>query len=183
MSPETPINSSLLSGEGRTDRWDKFSPLEIRDKVVIMSLFDQLVTEAQVAALWLVWRHKHLRFSREPFWRLMTLLPGTDPESFFAQAARVAGIEDAYISPRTAIIFIRDFATSLPPAAWRRMISIPVLPVANQGSQEGGLLIATHDPTNPLVKELLSRLPITNYELRYAPKETLTGLLKEAFPV
>ncbi len=182
MHSDTPnATASLERSDGRTER---FSALDLRDSVVIMALCDQLVTEEEVAALWQVWKGRHLSFYKEPFWRLLTLLPDAEPELIFAEAARVGDIEDSYITPSKAVVLIKMLARTLPASVWAKMLKMRLLPIAENGYVNGKtrLVFATHDPTNPLVKELLEGLRLDGYELRYAPMSQLVALVDEAFP-
>ncbi len=180
----TAASQMTPGSESRSDNGEKFSVLHLRDKVVTMALFEQIVTEAEVASLWQAWRAKHLHFHREPFWRLLTLLPRTNLELIYAQAARVAGIEDAHITSSIAIDMIRKVAAALLPADWKKWLSLPMVPVtlAGYGQQARALVVATHDPTNPLAKKLVHGLRIPNCELRYASQTSILELLDMAFP-
>jgi hypothetical protein len=180
----TNTQNATASLERRAGRTERFSALDLKDNVVVMALFDQLVTEEQVATLWHVWKMRHLPFYKEPFWRLLTLIPGTEPESIFAQAARVGDIEEGYISPSKAVPLIKKLAKTVPAPVWAKMLKMRLLPIAQSGYSTGKtrLVFATHDPTNPLVKELLERLRLGEYELRYAPMGALMALVEEAFP-
>lgn len=163
----------------------EFSTLHLRDRVVIMALFDQIVTEQQVNALWRVWRQKHLPFSREPFWRLMTLLPMTDLELIYEEAARVAGVENAYITFGKSAFMVREAAATFPPGVWVDMVALPVLPIGWHESGKGAgrtRIFATHDPTHPLIPRLLHQVCTDRYELRYASKRELMTLMKDALP-
>jgi len=180
----TAASQMTPGGESRSGNKEKFSTLHLRDKVVTMALFEQIVTETEVASLWQAWRAKHLHFHDEPFWRLLTLLPSTNPELIYEQAARVADIEDAHIASSIAIDMIRKVAAAIPPADWKKWLNIPMVPVtlAGYGQQARALVVATHDPTNPLAKKLVHGLRIPNCELRYASKTSILELLQVAFP-
>lgn len=180
----TDTQNATASLERRDRRTKRFSALDLKDNVVIMALFDQLVTEDQVATLWHVWKMRHLPFYKEPFWRLLTLIPDAEPESIFAQAARVGDIEEGYISSSKAVPLIKKLAKTVPAPVWAKMLKMRLLPIAQSGYSTGKtrLVFATHDPTNPLVKEVVESLRLGEYELRYAPMNQLLGLVEEAFP-
>ncbi len=180
----TAASQKTPGGESHSGNGGKFSAVDLRDKVVTMALFEQIVTEAEVASLWQAWRAMHLHFHQEPFWRLLTLMPSRNPELIYEQAARVAGIEDAHIASSIAIDLIRKVADAIPPADWKKWLSIPLVPVtlAGYGQQTRALVVATHDPTNPLAKKLVHGLHIPNCELRYASQSSILELLEMAFP-
>lgn len=158
----------------------RFSAEELRDPVVIMALFEQLVTEQEVEALWKVWRLAHLPFRREPFWRLLLQLPHTDPKLIYEQAARVAGIETAFLSRHSPFAAIRTLKRQLSRSAWRALAQIPIVPVAEQGfgHQAGCMIFATEDATAPRLVRLLEDAWPNPYELRYAAREDLVTLLE-----
>lgn len=159
---------------------DRFTTIDLRDPVVIMALFDQLVTEAQVESLWLVWQLRHLPFRREPFWRLLLLLPNVEEHLLFEQAARVAGIEDAYINRHAAFTAIRNAKQELPRPVWRALAEVPVVPVQEQGygRKSTSVILATEDPTHPRIMKLVEDSWQGAYELRYAPRKDLLALLE-----
>lgn len=158
-----------------------FSTLDLRDHVVIMALFDQLVSEAEVEAIWHVWRMRHLAFFQEPFWRLLLLLPNVNLEQLYEQAARVADIETAYLGRQSVFRAIRHLKHCLPGADWQELLEVPIVPVAEMGfgHQDKGIIFATNDTTNPRVRKLIDKVWKEQYELRYAPKDDLLQLLEE----
>lgn len=146
-----------------------------------MALFDQLVSEAEVEAIWRVWRMRHLAFFQEPFWRLLLLLPNVNLEQLYAQAARVADIETAYLSRSSVFSAIRHLKKEVTRADWKEMVQVPIVPVAELGfgHQNKGIIFATNDTTNPRVRKLIDKVWQGAYELRYAPKNELLELLEE----
>lgn len=160
----------------------RFSTIDLRDPVVIMALFDQIVTEPEVEALWQVWRLRHLPFRREPFWRLLLLLANADANLLYQQAARVGGVEEARLNRHAAFTAIRNTKREMDRSAWKILAEVPVVPVDEQGYGRNGrtVIFATEDPTHPrvikLVEETWTDAP---YELRYAPREELLALLED----
>ena len=159
----------------------RFSPLDLRDHVVIMALFDQLVSEAEVESVWHVWRMRHLAFFQEPFWRLLLLLPNVNLEQLYEQAARVADIETAYLGRQSVFMAIRHVKHCLPRADWKELLDVPIVPIAVMGigSQGKGIIFATNDTTNLRVRKLIDKVWKKHYELRYAPEDDLIQLLEE----
>lgn len=171
-----PLNAEALADAAR------FSSLDLRDPVVIMALFDQLVTEPEIEALWQVWRLRHLPFRREPFWRLMLLLPNVDANLLFQQAARVGGVEEARLNRHAVFKAIRNVKRDLSRPAWKTLTEVPVVPVDEQGYGREGktIILATEDPTQPRVVKLVEDTWTGGpYELRYASSEDLLALLEE----
>lgn len=158
-----------------------FSALDLRDQVVIMALFDQLVTEEEVEAVWRVWRVRHLAFMQEPFWRMLLLLSNANTEQLYEQAARVAGIETAYLGRKAIFSAIRHLKRQLSRSDWKTLAQIPVVPVAEKGygHASGGMIFATHDTTNPRIRKVVDSIWKAPYEMRYAPYADLLALLEE----
>jgi hypothetical protein len=166
--------------EESVEQGPRFSSRDLRDHVVIMALFDQLVSEAEVEAVWRVWRMRHLAFFQEPFWRLLLLLPNANLEQLYEQAARVADIETAYLSRQSVFTAIRHTKQVVSRADWKELVEVPIVPVAElgYGSQSTGIIFATNDTTNPRVRKLVDKIWPASYELRYAPRNELLELLE-----
>lgn len=187
MSTATPIPHAKRTAADAEAPQAGFSALDLRDRVVIMLLFDQIVTEEQVSEVWALWKQQHggSRKEREPFWRMLTLLQEVDRELVFAEAARVYGIEEARIERRAAVPMIEMMARTLPKAVVDEMAGLRLVLVA-EGEQNHShrrrLIFACHDPTHPRVQALMPRLGLDSYEVRYAPELTIVELLAEVFP-
>ncbi|HMB89602.1 MAG TPA: hypothetical protein VKP65_02065 [Rhodothermales bacterium] len=167
--------------DGRTD----FSALNLRDRVVIMLLFDQIVCEEQVANVWPLWKQQSTSETELPIWRMLTLVPEINRELIFAEAARVYGIEEVHIERRGALPIIERVYHHCPRPLWDQLVRLRTVPVAagtQQHSQRSRLIFATHDPMNPDLQELLPQLGMGGYEVRYAPEEDVVNLLADAFP-
>lgn len=162
-----------------------FSALDLRDRVVIMLLFDQIVSEESVAEAWALWKEQYGGDAKSPLWRLLTMVPEIDRELIFAEAARVYGIEEARIARLTALPLIEKVSRVFPAAVWDEMVALRLLPVAEaeqNHSHRMRLIFASHDPTRAEVQTLMPQLGLDGYELRYAPEAELIELLAEAFP-
>ncbi len=162
-----------------------FAALELRDRVVIMLLFDQVVREDQVELAWRLWEQMRQEGDREPLWRVFTLFPDLDRDLVYAEAARVYGFEEARFNRRQALQLIHRMEQKLDPAAWEQAVELRVVPVAViEPSNDGPArtVFAVHDPTRPEVHRLVKRLAQTGFELRFAPEGEILNLLVEAFP-
>ena len=164
---------------------DTFSMLALRDRVVIMLLFDQVVREDQVALAWQLWQQMEREGTKEPLWRVFTLFPDLDRELVYAEAARVYGFEEARISRIHALARIKDMQARLGRALWDQIVELRVMPVSEvlqKHSHHKRLIFATPDPTRPEVHQLLPQLGVDGFELRYARESEILNLLIEAFP-
>ncbi len=164
---------------------DAFSMLALRDRVVIMLLFDQVVREDQVALAWQLWQQMEREGTKEPLWRVLTLFPDLDRELVYAEAARVYGFEEARISRIHALALIKDMQARLDRTLWDQIVEMRVMPVSEvlqKHSHHKRLIFATPDPTRPEVHQLLPQLGVEGFELRYARESEILNLLIEAFP-
>lgn len=162
-----------------------FSAVELRDRVVIMLLFDQVVREDQVELAWQLWNQMSPDGAREPLWRVLTLFPDLDRELVYAEAARVYGFEEANLDRRVALFMIQKYAGLMPEAHWNALVELRVVPIDDAeetATRPARTIFATQDPTRPEVHRLLPLLDLPGYELRYAPEDALVNLLVEAFP-
>ena len=164
---------------------EPFSALELRDRVVIMLLFDQIVTEKQVAKVWSLWQQEYWGDIKTPLWRLLTLVPELDRELILAEAARVYGIEEGHIAHRAVIPAIKQLQKRVPASLWEKMVDLRLVPIAETEQKykhRMQVVFASHDPTHPEVKNVIEQLGVGIYELRYAPEFEIVELLAEAFP-
>ena len=170
--------------EGPDSRPD-FLALNLRDRVVIMLLFDQIVREDQVANVWPLWKQQSASEAELPLWRMLALVPEVNRELIFAEAARVYGIEQAHIERRGALPIIEKVYHYCPRPLWDQLVRLRAVPIAEgkqQHSQRDRLIFAAHDPMNPDLQDLLPQLAKDGYEVRYAPEAEVVALLAEAFP-
>lgn len=176
-----------LSGEGVADYVadSQFSALSLRDRVVIMLLFDQVVQEDQVEQAWRLWRQMNHEGTKEPLWRVLTLFPNLDRELVYAEAARVYGFEEARISRGPALTLVKEMEAGIKRSLWNKMVELRVMPIAEvmqKHTHRRRIVFAASDPTRPEVHIVLPELKLDSYELRYAREGEILNLLIEAFP-
>lgn len=176
------ISTDLLEGDSTPDR---FSLVKLRDRVVIMLLFDQIVQEDQVALAWELWRQMDAKGHKEPLWRVLAAFPDMDRELIFAEAARVYGFEEARISHTKARAHIEGIKQRIDPVLWEKMVNLRVMPIGEMEqahSSRQRTVFVTHDPTHPDVQKLMQHFNVNGYELRYATEALILELLVETFP-
>lgn len=162
-----------------------FSILAIRDRVVIMLLFDQIVQEEHVEKAWQLWHEMAEEGVKEPLWRVLTLFPEVDSEMVYAEAARVYGFEEARVTRGTAVSLIQQAHRRFDEETWKKMVDLRLLPIREieqRHSHHQRTVYATHDPARNDVQELLRTTEEVGYELRYVHEALLLDLLAEAFP-
>lgn len=195
-APATPADPDATTDEPVAPAVDEVAPVEVpeeeafsalglRDRVVIMLLFDQIVTEEQVAEVWALWQQEYQGDHKTSLWRLLALIPEIDRELILAETARVYGIEEAHMAPRLVVPGVKKLAQRVSPALWDQIKALRLLPITEteqQGSHRKQTVFASHDPTHPEVKEVLQELGVGIYELRYAPEKAIVDIFAEAFP-
>ncbi len=198
--PERPSTdvTQFLSAAGRS-AWDKNTdalasetaaedarPVDfeaiVRDRVVIMLLFHEVVRTDQVAAAWEKWS-KQKQAPSARFWRLLLEAPGVDRARIFEVAAEVYGFQSANLTQAEAVKFLLMNAGEFEAPARKELKEIGVAPIGKRTLADGkgvSWTFATHDPSHPDVLRLVERLAHSS-EVRYAPKAQVDALLSHAF--
>ena len=161
--------------------WESdFSALDIRDRVVIMLLFKQIVQIEDVEAAWRRFQESNEVRLREPLWRVLVRDPHFDREQILCEAARTAGYEEAEIDPEDAASFLTAHFDRFTEAEWERMLHMNVVPVAREKDPKTSrdrMVFIAPDPTRPGVIKLIRDLEVDGYVLRYAPERLIDSLL------
>ncbi|MGI9175279.1 MAG: hypothetical protein ACR2GR_08175, partial [Rhodothermales bacterium] len=164
-----------------------FSALEnLRDRVVIMLLFNEVVQVEQVEQAWREWKVLQKKGENEALWRILAAQPDIDRDRVFAEAADVYVFKKAEITASSAISYLRGVKKKYTGEQWEEMDRLGVVPIGQEdhlrGDEETRFLFATHDPTRPEVHNLMQGLGLERFELHYAPESSLRSLMEEAFP-
>ncbi len=152
-----------------------FAPAEMHDRVVIMLLFDQIVTEAQVR---LAWAQRSLSGSEEgALWRWLPSVDGVDTAVVYAEAARVYGFQTVRVDKSHTISRINRLRKRFDLESWYALLEVPVVPI---DEKDGKVIFATHDPTSSDVRRMVARSAPRGFELRHADREALLDALERA---
>ena len=157
---------------------DAFSLLELRDRVVIMLSFKQLVSVEKIEQAWRQWKESGEIGSPESLWRVLAKDPELNRDEIFACAAEVYAFEEAQITPDT-YAFIQKNAGAFSQEAWKMFAEHHIVPIGREGST---WLFATYDPTNNKVGRILRGCGVKNYELRFVPEAATLTAIQEGFP-
>ena len=163
---------------------ETFSPLDLRDRVVIMAIFYEIVQEDRVAHAWKRWRQLQQQGSDIALWRVLVCDSEVDRDAIYEVAAQIYSFEEADINRLRAQALIRELSATFSEETWRKMFEMLVVPIAVGKDPRSGharLIFATHDPTRPEVTRLLQSLKLNSFELRYAAPPKLTALFAEIF--
>ena len=159
--------------------------LDLRDRVVIMLLFKQIVQIEHVEKAWRRWQAQTGGKSGELLWRVLTMDPAFDREQIFAEAAQVYAFKRASVEKANALKFIKKHEASYAEPLWDRMRKLRVVPIRHEAqarSRERRVIFISHDPSRPDVNRLMRDLRLESYELQYAPEAQIDRLIAEAFP-
>ena len=80
---------------------EAFSTLDLRDRVVIMALFYEIVQIEHVAQAWRRWKTMQRKGSDEALWRVLVRNPEVNCEAIFEVAAQIYSFEEADINRLT----------------------------------------------------------------------------------
>ncbi len=161
-----------------------FTPLELRDRVVIMLLFKELIRVDQVEKAWRKWKKMADGGSGESLWRVLAEEQGVEAERVYAEAAEVYAFKKASLSRSAAVAFIQENRNRFAEAQWAQLRDIPLMPIGKdypQGREERWIF-ATHDPTNPEVGKVIHSLRLTSVEIRYMARSAISSIISDAFP-
>jgi type IV pilus assembly protein PilB len=155
----------------------------VQDRVVHALHRKGTVTPADVEQALQVKRQQNLR---DPLWRVLAELKDVDRDAVYAQAALTYAFRIAPIREREPDAdFVRTVMESLPDANRDALIRLNVAPYAYAQEQATGLLkivFITDDPMRQDLQRTMNALELERLELCYAPREVVSGVLREAFP-
>lgn len=182
---ERPTSEEAERGrEARPEGEDIFSAGDLRDRVVVMLLFDQLVRIEQVAAAWRHWKDDEVN-TPDALWRVVALLPDVDRDAIYARAAHVYAFESVDFNMYRARALLRKHRRTFGRKQWQRMINLNLAPVRieyDDKKLDRHWVLATHDPARPAVQAFLAELDVPAHELRYASQGALEEVFEAALP-
>ena len=154
-----------------------------QDRVVNALLSKGTVTEELVEAAATAKRQNGMK---EPLWRVLAENPKVDRDAVFAQAAltyafRVAPVKDREPDPDFAKTVLESFAEGLR----NELIDLQVAPYAYAQDQATGMLklvFITDDPMRRDLQRVMQALELERFELCFAPRVAVRGVLEQAFP-
>lgn len=187
--PFSQISFAMLSGDGATlpepQLPDMFSPLDLRDRVVIMLLFKQAISLETVEIAWHRWRQRQVRQDAGPLWRELLLAGAIDRAFLFQEVAEIYAFDRVTTSATDAEAVLHSFVGQFSDEQWRLVWKHKLIPVAYEaGDQRQGrrLLFATHDPTNNALSNVLTTLGIKGYNIGFAPEAWVEQRLQNSAP-
>ncbi len=177
-----PAKRPVLADEKEDPTAEMFDPINLRDRVVIKLLFDQVVRIEQIEEAWGKWRERELAGRDEELWRVLAEDPALDREAVFAEAANIYAFKTCPIGKSEMLTFMQKAQERFEKEHWEEFARLHVLPVAAGIDTAGGDLqwiFATHDPLRPEVNQFLRSLKLKRYEICYAPESVVRDLVHQ----
>ena len=159
-----------------------FDPINLRDRVVIKLLFDQVVKIEQVEAAWYRWRQKQQHGQADELWRVLAEDPGLDREAVFSEASTIYAFKKFNVPKSSVFDFIKRKGERFSNEQWEKLAQLCVLPAASLPDEETGELqwiFITHDPLRSEINQYLRSLGFKRFEVCYASETLIREILKE----
>ena len=167
-------------GNTGTKSSTEFSPLDIRDRVVIKLIYDELIKIEDVETAWHKWQEELADGAHIPLWRVLAADPNMDAEQIFAEAARVYSFKTVQITDEELTQFLDETASGLSDDQWTSFAELELVPVAftvDPGPDGNRIIFATHDPARPDLFRKLKELGFRKFEVQYAPRTFVQSIL------
>lgn len=153
--------------------------LQVRDRVVIKLLYEELVREEDVERAWYQWRRLAEEGRHVPLWRVMAGDGTLDTDVIFAEAAKAYSFPFVQVDPAELAAFLSRVKNRLKPEQWKRLAKMDVAPIriiTESPSEAGRLVLATHDPGRPDLFRRLKKSGFANFEVWYAPSAMIRDI-------
>ena len=169
-------SSSSQTPEAKND--DEFSVLNLRDRVVIMMSFKQLVTAEKIESVWRKWKEGGEIDAPDTLWRVLARDPEVDRDEVYACAAEVYSFVEAEVGAST-IAFIKSHHETFKENVWKIFADHELVPIKKSGEK---WLFGSYDPSHKKIIGLLRGSGIKNFEICFVRESQLQMLITEAFP-
>lgn len=155
-----------------------FDPLQLRDRVVIKLLFEEVVREEQVAEAWTGWRQKP-RHQRPALWRAVMEVPGVDADRIRESAAEAYAFDKVALPTEKTREFIETIRETFSDEEWVQLRQNRIIPVSyGTDAGERVLVFGTDEPTRHQVNSVLKEVSPQRFEIKFLPTATLDRMLK-----
>ncbi len=175
---ERPSAANGSKESGRRDR-STFSPLDLRDRVVIKLLYEEIVSIEQIEKAWYTWVEKE-GGTGYPLWRELADDPDVDADLVFEQAAIVYSFASMSMESADPSAFMKGLGSKIAADQWSALEDLRVAPVAVEETSDGRrIIMATHDPARQDLMRTLQKLGFGEIEIRYAKRGDVDSFLDE----
>lgn len=150
----------------------------IRDRVVIMLLFHEIVQLEQIRNAWEKWNRTNPT-KADSFWRFLANQKEMPADRIYEVASEVYAFPKAQFVAQQVPSFIQKCEAILPANAWHDLRQFGLVPVGQERRQGAPdrWIFATHDPSHPDAVRVIRNAGVGHYDIRYAPKAELSALL------
>jgi len=160
-----------------------FSAIDLRDRVAIMLLFNQLVEVEQIESAWHLRKQLEAEGKSEALWRVIAREPGVNAEMVYREAATIYAFKEANFIEDEAVAFVKRIEEWYTKEQWHRMQDLAVMPIELLGKgADATMVFATYDPTSPDVPGFVKTIGNGRYELQYANRSAIEDAMTKAFP-
>lgn len=161
-----------------TDRDNEFSVLNLRDRVVIMMSFKQLVTAEKIESVWRKWKEAGEIDAPDTLWRVLAKDADIDHDEVYACAAEVYSFSEAEVGAHT-IAFLNENAKAFSESIWKIFADHGIVPIDKRGD---AWVFGSFDPSHKKIPRLLRGSGIKQFELFFVRESSIRMLVQEGFP-
>lgn len=159
--------------------------LEVRDRVVISLLYEELVREEDIERAWYEWKRMAGESKHVPLWRVMAMDEAIDSNVVFAEAAKAYSFPFLKVEEQELESLVSQVRARVKPEQWEQLATLDIAPIrfiTEGGSDNGKLILATHDPGRPDLLRNLKDLGFRNFEVWYAKLSLVREIIEEHAP-
>ena len=172
------MSTPSSSQSTETGQVDEFSVLNLRDRVVILMSFKQLVTVEKIEATWRKWKEDGEIDAPDTLWRVLAKDPEIDRDEVYACAAEVYSFSEAQVGAET-VAFLKQNEKSFSESIWKIFRDHSIVPIDKKGEV---WTFGSFDPSHKKVPRLLRGSGIKKFELFFVRESSLEMLIVEGFP-
>src|SRR5690606_26807661 len=190
------VKSSSEGASSADERWQperpsrgrppaEFTMLEVRDRVVISLLYDELGREEDIERAWYEWKRLAGESRHVPLWRVMAVDEAIDSDVVFAEAAKAYSFPFLKVEDQDLESLVSQVRSRVKPEQWEQLAALDIAPIrfiSENGSETGRLILATHDPGRPDLLRNLKDLGFRNFEVWYAKSSFVREIIEEHSP-
>jgi len=166
------------SSSPKIDHENEFSVLNLRDRVVIMMSFKQLVTAEKIETVWRRWKEGGEIDAPDTLWRVLAKDPEIDHDEVYACAAEVYSFSEAEVGQQT-IDFIKSHEKSFSESVWKIFSDHGIVPINRKGET---WIMGAFDPSHKKIPRLLRGSGLKQFELFFVRESSIQLLISDAFP-
>ena len=173
-------NKSTSSTSSSKNPHDEFSVLNLRDRVVIMMSFKQLVSAEKIEHVWRNWKEGGEIDAPDSLWRVLARDPEIDRDEVYACAAEIYAFDQAEVGPEV-VKFIQSLDEEFSESVWKIFADHQLVPLDRDEETETWTF-GTYDPSHKKVVRLLRGSGIKKFELVFIREKDTDLLIREGFP-